>query len=150
MKKLLIENIKKFIFNYTPFGAPVYSYNLEPIQLSEIIVSIEKIKNIKGSICEIGVARGMTSRFICEHLKIQNYKETFYCIDTFASFEKEDIDFEIQNRKKDKKEIVGFSYNNFEEGFQGEDMEMYEFLFYILVASLLEIVDECNIEKTHL
>ena len=72
MKKIIIETIKKFIFNNTPFGAPSYSYNLEPIQLSEIIVSIEKIKNIKGSICEIGVARGMTSRFICEHLKNQN------------------------------------------------------------------------------
>ena len=114
MKKLFTESIKKFIFNFTPFGAPAYSYNLEPIQLSEIIVSIEKIKNIKGSICEIGVARGMTSRFICEHLKNQNYKEKFYCIDTFVSFEKEDIDFEIQNRKKNKKELVGFSYNNFE------------------------------------
>ena len=115
MKKIIIEIIKKFIFNNTPFGAPSYSYNLEPIQLSEIIVSIEKIKNIKGSICEIGVARGMTSRFICEHLKMQNYKEKFYCIDTFTSFEKEDVDFEIQNRKKNKKELVGFSYNNYDK-----------------------------------
>ena len=73
MKKIILEIIKKFIFNHTRFGAPSYSYNLEPIQLSEIILSIEKIKDLKGSICEIGVARGMTSRFICEHLEIQNY-----------------------------------------------------------------------------
>ena len=115
MKKIIIETIKKFIFNNTPFGAPSYSYNLEPIQLSEIIFSIEKIKDLKGSICEIGVARGMTSRFICEHLEIQNYEEKLYCIDTFTSFEKEDIEFEIKNRKKNKKDLMGFSYNNFKK-----------------------------------
>ena len=85
MKKIILENIKKFIFNYTRFGAPSYSYNLEPIQLSEIILSIEKTKELSGSICEIGVARGMTTRFICEHLKLLNYKEKFFCIDTFSS-----------------------------------------------------------------
>ena len=114
MKKIILENIKKFIFNYTRFGAPKYSYNLEPIQLSEIILSIEKTKELSGSICEIGVARGMTTRFICEHLKLLNYNEKFFCIDTFSSFEKEDIDFEIQNRRKSTEELRGFSYNNFE------------------------------------
>ena len=114
MKKIILENIKKFIFNYTRFGAPSYSYNLEPIQLSEIILSIEKTKELSGSICEIGVARGMTTRFICEHLKLLNYNEKFFCIDTFSSFEKEDIDFEIQNRQKSMEELRGFSYNNFE------------------------------------
>tara|TARA_A100001015_G_scaffold317895_1_gene436078 strand:+ start:129 stop:776 length:648 start_codon:yes stop_codon:yes gene_type:complete len=115
MKKIILESIKKFIFNYTGFGAPNYSYNLEPIQLSEIILSIEKTKELKGSICEIGVARGMTSRFICEHLKSQNYDEEFYCIDTFTSFEKDDINFEIENRKKNEKELKGFDYNNFDQ-----------------------------------
>ena len=42
---------------------------------SEIILSIEKTKELSGSICEIGVARGMTTRFICEHLKTLNYME---------------------------------------------------------------------------
>ena len=115
LKKIFIEKIKKFLFKYTNIGKPNYPYNLDPVQLSEIIISLEKVKNLEGVICEIGVARGMTTRFICEYLNNTNTNTDYYCLDTFESFTKEDINFEIKNRKKTQSELIGFSYNNFEK-----------------------------------
>ena len=114
ISKILKEKIKKLFFKYTKLGAPDYTYNLDPLQLAEIINSLEKVKSLKGVICEIGVARGMTTRFICEYLKDVNNKPSFYCIDTFNSFVKEDVQYEIDKRKKNKSELIGFSYNNFD------------------------------------
>ena len=115
LKKILTENLKKFVFKYTNIGKPNYPYNLDPLQLSEIIISLEKVKNLDGVICEIGVARGMTTRFICEYLNNTDTKTDYYCLDTFNSFTKEDVNFEIENRKKTHSELLGFSYNNFKK-----------------------------------
>ena len=114
LRKNIKEIIKKFFFRFTKVGAPSYSYNLDPLQLTEIINSLEKVKNIKGCICEIGVARGMTTRFICEYLKDTDFTSDFFCIDTFESFVKEDIEYEIEKRKKSRSELIGFSYNDFD------------------------------------
>jgi len=110
------ELIKKIVFRYSKFGAPKYSYNIEPIQLASIIFAIDKLKKNKKNIkiFEIGVARGMTSRFICEHVKREEINCDFYCLDTFSSFEEEDIKYEIENRGKSRQELIGFSYNDFE------------------------------------
>jgi hypothetical protein len=113
LKKFLKEQLKKILFKYTKIGAPTYSYNLDPLQLAEIVNSLEQVKKIEGNICEIGVARGMTTRFICEYLKEIENKKKFYCIDTFQSFEKEDIKYEIEQRSKKRSELIGFSYNDF-------------------------------------
>ena len=114
IKTAIIETIKKFIFRYTKLGSPVYSYNLEPLQLAEIINSLDKLKEVDGCICEIGVARGMTTRFISEYLQELKKIPNFYCIDTFSSFNKDDINYEIEHRQKKISELIGFSYNNFE------------------------------------
>ena len=116
IKSIIIEIkeiIKKVLFKYTKLGSPTYSYNLEPSQLAEIIISLNKVKNLEGSICEIGVARGLTTMFICEHIK--NFKSipNYYCIDTFDSFVEDDINFEIEKRNKKKSELKGFSYNHY-------------------------------------
>ena len=50
--KLFKEKIKKLLFKFTSLGAPTYSYNLDPLQLSEIINS-RKGKKINGNICEV-------------------------------------------------------------------------------------------------
>ena len=55
IKKKLINFIKKITFKHTILGKPNFQYNLEPEQLSEIIISLKKVKNINGCICEIGV-----------------------------------------------------------------------------------------------
>ena len=109
------ELIKKILFRYTKLGSPKYNYNLEPAQLAEIINALDKVGNIEGNICEIGVARGMTTRFICEHIKEFQKVPKFYCIDTFSSFTEKDVEYEVQKRKKTKSELIGFSYNNYEK-----------------------------------
>jgi len=114
MNNLIKELIKKILFRYTKLGAPNYPYNLDPLQLSEIITSLEEIKNLEGCICEIGVARGMTTRFICEYLVDRKINTEFYCLDTFSSFVDEDIDYEVKFRKKKISDLSGFSYNNYE------------------------------------
>ena len=113
--KILKENIKKILFKFSNLGSPRYSYNLDPSQLAEIVNSLNKVDELDGNICEIGVARGMTTRFICEHLKDLKIKPKYYCIDTFSSFVKEDIDHEIKQRNNSKSELIGFSYNNYDK-----------------------------------
>ena len=44
LKKLIKEQLKKLLFKYTKIGAPFYSYNLDPLQLAEIINSLEQVK----------------------------------------------------------------------------------------------------------
>lgn len=108
------ELLKKLLFRFTSFGAPRYEYCIEPLQISLIVNEIERLNHTVGSIVEIGVARGMTSRLICQHLVSQGYKDqNFYCLDTFMSFTQRDLEFEIRARGKSKKELTGFGYNSF-------------------------------------
>ena len=46
LKKILSENLKKFVFKYTNIGKPKYQYNIDPLQLTEIIISLEKVKEV--------------------------------------------------------------------------------------------------------
>jgi hypothetical protein len=110
----LKEYGKRIIFRYTSFGAPQYLYNIEPIQLARLVNEIERLKNVGGSICEIGVARGMTTRFLAEHLRQSGLAEQkIYAIDTFKSFLEADVDYEIKNRGKTKDSLIGFGYNDY-------------------------------------
>lgn len=114
--KSIKELFKKLVFRYTKFGRPYYPYNVEPIQLSIIINEIEKLKDLNGCICEIGVARGMTTRFIAEHIRNQNIEEKnmVFAIDTFNSFIESDLSFEVDKRGKSLKDLKGFEYNSFD------------------------------------
>lgn len=116
MLNRLREYGKRQVFRHSRFGAPTYEYQIEPIQLMEIISGIERGVSGKrgGSLVEIGVARGMTSRFICEHVRSQGYNFEFYCLDTFSSFTENDIQFEVEKRGKKESELFGFfSYNDY-------------------------------------
>ncbi len=69
---------------------------------------------MKGAIVEIGVARGLTTRFIAEHILRSGYEDQMiYAIDTFSSFVEEHIDYEISARKKPSGAIEGFGYNDY-------------------------------------
>jgi O-methyltransferase len=113
--KSLKETTKAFVFKHTKFAAPSYRYNIEPIQLTYLINEIEKFKGIKGGVIEIGVARGLTTRFLCEHIRKQKIEHTttLYAIDTFDSFTQADLDFEVRERGKAMAELTAFGYNDF-------------------------------------
>ena len=104
------ETLKAIAFKHLGLGAPTYPYCIEPIQLATLINEFERVKDTPGCVIEIGVARGMTSRFLAEHIKCQKLADTtpYYAIDTFESFTKADLDYEVQSRGKDLFELRGF------------------------------------------
>ncbi|WP_182911996.1 TylF/MycF/NovP-related O-methyltransferase [Sphingomonas cavernae] len=107
------EILKYIAFRYTNLGAPSYNYCVDPIELSTLINEIERLKDADGCIIEVGVARGMTTKFLCEHIMREGLNETYYAIDTFSSFTSEDIDHEVNIRKKCHNDFNGFRYNDF-------------------------------------
>lgn len=115
MIALAKEFLKKIIFRFTNFANPEYDYNIEPAQLLELLISIDNFasKTQKSIIVEVGVARGMTTRFLSEHISLKNYNLDYFCIDTFSSFTDKDLNFEITKRGKISKELLGFSYNDY-------------------------------------
>ena len=113
----LVDLIKIVAFRYTRFGAPVYPFpTVEPIELATLVFEIDRLKETPGAIVEIGVARGMTTRFLSEHLVRSGYSnQKYYAIDTFSSFLKSDIDYEVANRGKKRWDFRGqFKYNDFD------------------------------------
>ncbi|MGB7267126.1 MAG: TylF/MycF/NovP-related O-methyltransferase [Terracidiphilus sp.] len=113
----LVDLLKIVVFRYTRFGAPTYPFpTVEPIELATLVCEIDRLKDISGTIVEIGVARGMTTRFLAEHLVRSGYSnQDYYAIDTFRSFLKSDIDYEVQHRGKQRWDFRGqFKYNDFE------------------------------------
>jgi O-methyltransferase len=110
-----IEAAKKIAFQYTSLAAPRYSYCVEPIQLTTLINEIERLKPVRGCIVEIGVARGMTTRFLAEHLVRNKISDTtIYAIDTFSSFIEKDLQHEVRVRGKSLTALKRFSYNDYE------------------------------------
>jgi hypothetical protein len=109
------EFAKKLAFRYTRLGAPEYPYIVEPVQLATFVNELDRVKPLPGSIVEIGVARGMTTRFLCEHLAASGRcAEPLYAIDTFESFRSHHVEFELKHRGKRAGEIWGFGYIDFE------------------------------------
>ena len=120
MYREIKETLKKIVFRYTDLGNPIYPYNIEPIQLTKLINLLDELEDIEGNFAEIGVARGQTTLFIATHLSenkyfLKNKDFKYYAIDTFSSFLKKDLDFEVDKRGKNLKELKGFNYNNFEK-----------------------------------
>jgi hypothetical protein len=61
------------------------------------------------------VARGLPTRFVCEHLiKTRRTNQRLYAIDTFQSFIKSDVDYEVAHRGKKKGYLKGVVNNDFE------------------------------------
>ena len=114
LPKRLKEAAKALIFKHTKFAAPTYRYNVEPIQLAYLINQIEQTKHLNGSVIEIGVARGMTTRFLCQHIVNQDIEGfcDLYAIDTFTSFTEADLAYEVQQRGKSLFDLEAFNYND--------------------------------------
>jgi hypothetical protein len=112
----LVDRAKKIAFKYTKLGVPRYRFNIDPIQLATLIFEIDRLKDVSGSIVEIGVAAGRTTRFLCEHIVRSGYtNQSLYAIDTFNSFLGSDVDYEVSQRGKERRDLDGlFGYNSFE------------------------------------
>jgi len=107
------EFAKRFVFRYTPFGAPTYPYTSDPIELALLVMEMERQRGMPGLVLEVGVARGMTTRFLAEHSK-RSTGDRIIALDTFSSFTQRDVDYEVHHRGKTTSELLGFGYNDFE------------------------------------
>jgi predicted O-methyltransferase YrrM len=107
------ELAKKLVFRHTSFGAPTYPYTSDPIELALLVMEMERLRGVPGIVLEVGVARGMTTRFLAQHSKV-NTGDKIIAIDTFSSFTRRDLDYEVRHRNKSATEIVGFGYNDFD------------------------------------
>ena len=65
LAKPIREAAKALAFRYTSLGKPKYPYNMEPMQLATLVNELERQKDVRGNVLEIGIARGMTARFMC-------------------------------------------------------------------------------------
>jgi predicted O-methyltransferase YrrM len=137
--KTLKEKAKTLIFRHTSLAAPTYRYNIEPIQLAYLIMEIERLKNVQGNIVEIGVARGLTTRFLAQHIKNQKLDQSLklYAVDTFESFTEADLAFEVSNRGKSLEALDAFKYNDYDVW----KNNFTEFKFVVPVQSDCSIVD---------
>ena len=115
LKKRMYEKLKGLLFKYTRLMDPKYLYLVEPIQLAFLVNFLENIKNNGGSILEVGVDKGMTTRFLCEHIRLSKSPIKYFVVDTFNSFTEEDVNYEVENRSKPKSDadFLNFTYNDF-------------------------------------
>lgn len=114
--ELILKKVKLFAYRNTNLRPPPdYPYMVEPTQLALLINELERLKKVRGNIAEIGVFRGMTTRFVCEYIKNQKIADTtYFAIDTFDSFTDHDVDFEVRKRGKKPDEINSFAINDFD------------------------------------
>jgi len=79
-----------------------YHYMFSPQQLFFICENIKKTKDIDGSILEIGCAEGRTTVFVNKYMQKEGIDKQYIAIDTFSGFTSNDIEFEQENRNKNK------------------------------------------------
>jgi hypothetical protein len=113
MANTIVEFGKRIAFRHLGLGIPRYDYNIEPIQLATLVMELERLRNTRGAIVEIGVSRGLTTRFLVEHILKQGLNERLYAIDTFASFVDSDLEYEVNVRGKRMREVRGFEFNDY-------------------------------------
>lgn len=98
MKKLLKE-----IQFYSPFRHnffPKYGYNFTVPQLMFLCESLSSTRDVPGSLVEIGCHNGATTVLFNRLMDDLGMRKTYYAIDTFSGFTREDVDFEVKHRGK--------------------------------------------------
>lgn len=113
LRYLALLLFKSLVF-YTPFRRYVfhrYPYNFLPIHLNFLCGCIERTKELKGSILEIGCYSGDTTVFLNKHMDFLGLEKEYICIDTFSGFTEDDISYEVNKRSKFKNQLQGFKVN---------------------------------------
>jgi len=108
----LVRLMKAFYFN-TPlwrYFLPVMKFDMTAAQLDFITRALATVK-AAGSVLEIGVGGGATSVTVNMFMRQKSIKRTFYAIDTFTGFTKEDVEFERDKRGKSDN-YLGYQTNS--------------------------------------
>jgi len=95
-----------------------YEYFFHPAELAFLCNSLEETAEVPGDIVEIGCAQGASTVFLNKHrqwLESQDRFSTekiYTCIDTFAGFTSEDIEYEENERGKKGETYDQFRIND--------------------------------------
>jgi O-methyltransferase len=102
--RMLVRNFYTELLLRTRLGnyaLPRWRYNFSVPQLVFLCDCIEKLREIPGSIVEIGCAIGSTSLFLKKFMDAKEIEKNYICIDTFKGFLEEHIEYEARHRDKD-------------------------------------------------
>lgn len=91
---------------------PRYPYWVDPGTLAEMVRLIDEPRTTEGAIVEVGVARGITSVFLLEHLRTVGDLRPLVMIDTFSGFTAKDIRHETAHRDRRRRDLANFSYGS--------------------------------------
>ncbi len=89
-----------------------YEYMFSPAQLCFLCSGISEVRDVEGSILEIGCAFGNTAVFLNEHMDHEGIDKRYVCVDTFSGFTPSDVSFERQVRGKDVEGLDVFFSSN--------------------------------------
>jgi SAM-dependent methyltransferase len=65
---------------------------------------LEQVRDVSGHIVEIGCSAGKTTIFLNRFLKATGAKRDYLCLDTFSGFTEHDVEYEVENRGKQRKQ----------------------------------------------
>lgn len=71
-----------------------YDYMFTPAQLAFLCEQITNVADIRGSILEVGCETGKTTVFLNRHIDTLGVAVSYYAIDTFSGFTKNDLESE--------------------------------------------------------
>lgn len=110
----IFKRFIKGILSESPFRKyfpPQYLYNFTPPQLCFLCQCLEDIRNVEGSVAEIGCSDGASTIFLNKYLDAQQIQKTYYALDTFSGFVDQDIAIEVSRRGKSADMFIGFRSN---------------------------------------
>lgn len=108
MKKQLYKTLKN-IQMQTPLRKHMfyrYEYFFNPVELWYLCSCLEQTAEVPGNLLELGCAYGATTVFVNKHREwlVRGGKfpaeKVYHCLDTFAGFTEQDMDFEAKSRGK--------------------------------------------------
>ena len=112
---LLLRKLMREIQFHSPWRRkffPRYSYNFTPNQLCFLTKNLYETKDINGAIAEIGCETGRTTIFLNKFMDENFISKDYIAMDTFSGFTTKDIDYEVNNRNKEKKIKKHFRLNS--------------------------------------
>lgn len=93
---------------------PRYVYNFDAVQLCFLCECLERTREVKGCVVEVGVAGGETTLFLNNYMDAAGIDKNYAAVDTFAGFVSNDIALEVTERGKRRADydgIDGFRVN---------------------------------------
>lgn len=91
---------------------PRYTFNFTPAQLGFLVTALSEVRDVPGSVAEVGCAQGSTTLFLNRHMDAVGIDKPYVAIDTFAGFVEEDVSYELTRRNKPSASYSGFRAND--------------------------------------